>query len=136
MYSRKKYLAREEYSNPFSRGGNLGKLLDFAAPLINLRREDMAVSESKNMGFYMDLDSVQDAYWHALKISQSAPFEKYASYEELEENKGVTYLGFTSLLDVDSIKRDISDKKKFFDELRARDSRMLTYTNKYSSNKL
>lgn len=136
MYSRKKHLAGNEYSNPNSRGGNFGKLLDFAAPLINLGREDIAVSESKNMGFYMDLDSVQDAYWHALHNPKKSSFENYSSYEELEENMGVTYLGFTSLLDVDSIKRDIPDKKKFFDYMRARDKKMLAYTNKYSENKL
>ncbi len=87
--------------------------------------EDATLKTSNRSEFYKDLDSMQDAYRHAMELWKLANPGKYTTFESLSDH--ITYHG-KRLIDLPEIAMFYSDISEFFGDIRMKEYKMREFT--------
>ena len=116
----------EAYGYPAGmKSASMKALREYAGRLLNLYPDDINAGESANSGFYMDLDSVQDAFRHAKMIWKGLNRNQNVKFEELKGE--IRYKG-VPILEVPEIKRHITSEADFFKDLYKKERLMENFT--------
>jgi len=116
------------YMYPTKEAGKFSILLDYVAHFFGLQREQINIRLGRSKELYMDVDSVEDAYRHALMMWKEKRPDEVLTTERLIE--AVQYKG-TPLLYLNNVRRDIPNVYNFFQNLHEKSKAMAEFSRKY-----